>query len=218
MMNTLKEINDVVILLYQKNGVFLFYRSQEGNYLLLPGILKENDKIYKTWCLRQSHCWRYSRFKGWYQVIGPKMNFERKTPSLKLTASLHLKMDGWNTFSFPFGISPYFQGRTVSFRECSFQQKNNSFFWGEFFMFLLESSVDIVGLTCSLQASDAFEDFWKILQRLELVGSLLNLERFIKKNRLNVKFQGSQPIPGYWLLDARFHHMTWFEGDPEPIS
>ena len=26
-------------------------------------------------------------------------------------------MDGWNTFSFPFGMV-YFQGRTVSFREC----------------------------------------------------------------------------------------------------
>ena len=32
-------------------------------------------------------------------------------PSLKLTASLHLKMDGWNTFLFPFGAFPaYFQG------------------------------------------------------------------------------------------------------------
>ena len=26
-------------------------------------------------------------------------------------------MDGWNTFSFPFG-KPYFQVRAVSFREC----------------------------------------------------------------------------------------------------
>ena len=40
-------------------------------------------------------------------------------PSLKLTASLHLKMDGRNTFSFPFGVSAYFQVRTVSFREGS---------------------------------------------------------------------------------------------------
>ena len=37
-------------------------------------------------------------------------------------------MDGWNTFSFPFGMA-YFQGRTVSFREChkdkfETQQKN----------------------------------------------------------------------------------------------
>ena len=37
--------------------------------------------------------------------------------TLHETNSLHLKMDDWNTFSFPFGISPYFQVRTVSFRE-----------------------------------------------------------------------------------------------------
>ena len=39
--------------------------------------------------------------------------------SLKLTASLHLKMDGWNTFSFPFGaFRPIFRGENVRFREC----------------------------------------------------------------------------------------------------
>ena len=32
--------------------VFLNRDPQEGNYLLLPGIIKENDKIYKTWSLR----------------------------------------------------------------------------------------------------------------------------------------------------------------------
>ena len=37
-----------------------------------------------------------------------------KKPSLKLTAILHLKMDGWKTFSFPFGMA-YFEERTVSF-------------------------------------------------------------------------------------------------------
>ena len=31
-------------------------------------------------------------------------------PSLKLTFS-HLKMDGWNTFSFPFGFRPIFRGK-----------------------------------------------------------------------------------------------------------
>ena len=37
--------------------------------------------------------------------------------SLKLTASLHLEMNGWNTsYLFPFGMA-YFQVRTVSFRE-----------------------------------------------------------------------------------------------------
>ena len=43
-------------------------------------------------------------------------------PSLKLTFS-PLKMDGWNTFSFPFGMA-YFQGRAVSFRECIFWGAN----------------------------------------------------------------------------------------------
>ena len=37
-------------------------------------------------------------------------------PETNMTFS-HLKMDGCNTFSFPFGVSAYFQGRTVSFRE-----------------------------------------------------------------------------------------------------
>ena len=41
----------------------------------------------------------------------------KKLPSLKQTANLHLKMDGWNTFSFPFLGWPFFQVRTVSFRE-----------------------------------------------------------------------------------------------------
>ena len=40
------------------------------------------------------------RFGGW-------MNIWTLT-SLKLTAILHLKMDGWNTFSFPFQMA-YFQ-------------------------------------------------------------------------------------------------------------
>ena len=39
-------------------------------------------------------------------------NATNLTSSLKLTASLHLKMDAWNTF----GMA-YFQGRAVSFRE-----------------------------------------------------------------------------------------------------
>ena len=39
-------------------------------------------------------------------------------PSVKLTASLHLKMDAWNTFSFPFGALCLFSGAfAVSFRE-----------------------------------------------------------------------------------------------------
>ena len=41
----------------------------------------------------------------------------RVGPSLKLTASLHLKMDGWNTIVSFWGVQAYFQVRTVSFRE-----------------------------------------------------------------------------------------------------
>ena len=45
----------------------------------------------------------------------------RYIPSLKLTFS-HLKMDGWNTFSFPFGSWPIFRGElAVSFTECNYR-------------------------------------------------------------------------------------------------
>ena len=36
----------------------------------------------------------------------------KKLPSLKLTFS-HLKMDGWKTFSFPFGARPIFRGELL---------------------------------------------------------------------------------------------------------
>ena len=42
---------------------------------------------------------------------------EKKVPPLKLTFS-HLKMDGWNTIVSFWGPA-YFQGRTVSFRDCN---------------------------------------------------------------------------------------------------
>ena len=42
-------------------------------------------------------------------------------PSLKLTFP-HLKMDGWNTFSFSFGARPIFRCKlAVSFTECTDQ-------------------------------------------------------------------------------------------------
>ena len=40
-------------------------------------------------------------------------------PSLKLTASLHLKIDGWKITFLSFWGPAYFQGRTVSSRECT---------------------------------------------------------------------------------------------------
>ena len=43
---------------------------------------------------------------------------EMEVPSLKLTASLHLKMDGWKTTVLSFWDSAYFQGRAVCFRGC----------------------------------------------------------------------------------------------------
>ena len=55
-----------------------------------------------------------------YHLLGePETTIELElncTP-LKLTASLHLKMDGWNTFSFPFGARPIFSCENVSARE-----------------------------------------------------------------------------------------------------
>ena len=64
--------------------------------------------------------------------------------TLPETNSSHLKMDGWNTFSFPFGeFSAYFQGRAfaVSFRECI--------------------SFPLVTESYRLLEMDAIGDFWK---------------------------------------------------------
>ena len=36
--------------------------------------------------------------------------WKRPVPSLKLTASLPLKMDGWNTMNFPIGVNGLFSG------------------------------------------------------------------------------------------------------------
>ena len=56
---------------------------------------------------------------SWTTVAGVKSNLWIPG-TLKLTASLHLKMDGWNTFSFPFGARPIFRGElAVCFMECN---------------------------------------------------------------------------------------------------
>ena len=69
---------------------------------------------YQATPLKQNHIfltppklWRFGWFGRWFfpdfQIV----------PCLKLAASLHLKMDGWNTMNFPFGSSSaYFQRRT----------------------------------------------------------------------------------------------------------
>ena len=48
-------------------------------------------------------------FRSSFSAFGKRSH----TPSLKLTASSHPKMDGWNTRPFPFGMA-YFQVRAVS--------------------------------------------------------------------------------------------------------
>ena len=57
--------------------------------------------------------------------------FQGEKYSLKLTASLHLKMDGWNMIVSFWGPA-YFQVRTVSLRECR-ECNINSYF---LFMFI----------------------------------------------------------------------------------
>ena len=63
--------------------------------------------------------WEFSIIPRWCESL----------PSLKLTASSHLKMDGWNTFIVSFwGVWAYFQGRLLLvFRESKF--KKQGFHW-----------------------------------------------------------------------------------------
>ena len=58
--------------------------------------------------------------------MGLEARFKKYTPSLKLTASLHLKMDGWNTRYTSFLLGPgLFPGAfAVSFRECIYLHMN----------------------------------------------------------------------------------------------
>ena len=55
---------------------------------------------------------------SWISIILSDVIFAdtEGVPSLKQTASLQLKRDGWNT-SLSYWVSAYFQVRTVSFRE-----------------------------------------------------------------------------------------------------
>ncbi len=54
-----------------------------------------------------------------------------QVPSLKLTASLHLKMDGWKTI-LSFYVSAYFRWQTPSFRECNMCNIGGTSFWANF--------------------------------------------------------------------------------------
>ena len=65
---------------------------------------------------------RYANFRGELLILEKKVkeregSLEMPLPSLKLTASSPLKMDGWNS-TFLLGEA-YFQVRTVSFRGCN---------------------------------------------------------------------------------------------------
>ena len=79
---------------------------QQASYLLTWMLIGANQLkgfgVCKRWsCCESSWDWRRPRVEG-----------IRFYPHLKLTASLPLKMDGWNT-RFLFGM-----GQTVTFREC----------------------------------------------------------------------------------------------------
>ena len=54
---------------------------------------------------------------GGTMELGPN-NPQKWHPSAKRTASSHLKIDGWKTFSFPFWVSFLAGAFAVSFREC----------------------------------------------------------------------------------------------------
>ena len=60
--------------------------------------------------------------EGKYQISDFKKKKTNQLHSLKLTASLHLKIDGWKTMR-SFWDPAYFQGQTVSFRECKFSAR-----------------------------------------------------------------------------------------------
>ena len=61
---------------------------------------------------------------GFFSVRIVSQMFRKLRPcTLPETNGLHLKMDGWNTI-LSFWVSAYFQGRTVSFRECKWPGTN----------------------------------------------------------------------------------------------
>ena len=78
---------------------------------ILIGISIINHPFWGTPIFGNSHMHEY-----WYHLNSGKKQLLTLSlyglPSLKLTfASLHLEMDGWNTFSFPFGaFRPIFRG------------------------------------------------------------------------------------------------------------
>ena len=80
--------------------------------------------------------------------------FIKQLHSLQLTASLHLKINGWK-MKFPFGI-PYFQGRAVSFGRVQDQDLCSIFSGFALCPFLVGLSIDLRGLK-----------WWKRFQRTD---------------------------------------------------
>ena len=83
------------------------------------------------------HCWSWNPLSIFcYNQLSLG---ERSRTSLKLTASLHLKMDGWNTILSYFGMA-FFRGH-VSFGECKFWCMLPSIidFWPKDFLMEMDS-------------------------------------------------------------------------------
>ena len=76
----------------------------------LPGFI-ERDSLPPKWPILEMN---ESRWVNWPEKL--------RLPSLKLTASLHQKMDGWKTFSFPFGSLPIFRCELLVLGSVTCQQ------------------------------------------------------------------------------------------------
>ena len=91
-------------------------------------------------------------------------------------ANLHLKMDGWNTRTFPFGMA-YFQVRTVGFMECTFlgvtSVVNLCLIWLSLCAILLPPNAQVpeTGRLCLTFSCDWHfnEDFWNFRRAIHLM-------------------------------------------------
>ena len=74
---------------------------------------------------------------GWLSWLFNGDPYSGLLPSLKLTGSLPLKIDGWKTTFLTFwGEKAYFQGRTVSFRESK-TISEIELIWGDIVMLVV---------------------------------------------------------------------------------
>ena len=108
-----------------------------------------------------------------------------KIPSLKLTA--FVPENGWFEDQFPFGMA-YFQGQTVSFRECI--RSNQTTISVHFHGFILRCAGEVCFL--SLKETMCFFLFPELVRKQSC--SSLNQLEVIAKNRLYPKNPGLSPI------------------------